>query len=97
MDLAQFLRLLLNYYQPSVTHDFTPGGTSDHVSWHAYGFPAVQAADYDTNQLNSTFNPNYHSSKDDYADGKVMSNYAKLALAFLAEVAKGDIKIDAET
>merc|ERR1712126_409920 len=97
MNLAQYLRLLLNNYQPSVTHDFTPGGDSDHVSWHAYGFPAVQAADYDSDQLNNTLNPGYHSSKDNYADGNVMSNYAKLALAFLAETAKGDIKVDGET
>ena len=70
---------------------------SDHVSWHAYGFPAVKVGEHESDHRNSTSNPNYHSSKDNYADGKVMSNYAKLALAFLAEVAKGDIKVDGET
>ena len=39
-----------------------------------------------------TINPNYHTSNDIYADGKVMSNYAKLAVTFLAEVAKGKIE-----
>ena len=47
--------------------------------------------------LDMIININKFQSKDNYADSKVMSNYAKLALAFLAEVAKGDIKVDGET
>ena len=69
----------------------------DHVSWNAYGSPAVKVGEHESDHRNSTSNPNYHSSKDNYADGKVMSNYSKVALAFLAEVAKGDIKVDGET
>ena len=93
MDLAQFLRLLLNHYQPDLTHDFQQCGypCSDHASWHAYGFPAAMASELDLQQPNSTLNPYYHSSRDNYADGRIMSNFAKLALAFLAEVAKGGI------
>ena len=99
MDLAQFLRLLLNHYQPDLTHDFQQCGypCSDHASWHAYGFPAAMASELDLKQPNSTLNPYYHSSRDNYADGRIMAKYAKLALAFLAEVAKGDIKVDGET
>ena len=96
MDLAQFLRLLLNHYQPDITHDFQECGypCSDHASWYAYGYPASMAGEEDGKQKNSTMNPYYHSSKDNYADGNIMSSYAKLGLAFVAEVAKGYIKVD---
>ena len=92
-DLSQFLRLLLNHYYPNITHDFQQCGfpCSDHASWYAYGFPAAMASELDLQQPNSTMNPYYHSSRDNYADGRIMSNFAKLALAFVAEVAKGGI------
>merc|ERR1712212_434704 len=96
LDLGQFLRLLLNHYHSNITHDFQKCDRpcSDHVSFYAYGFPAVMVAEADAAQHNKTFNSNVHTSEDIYADGYVMSNYAKLALTFLAEVAKGYINAD---
>ena len=93
-DLAQFLRILLYKYHPSITHDFTQCGRpcSDHVSWYANGFPAAMVSEAEASQLNTTYNPNVHHFGDIHADGKVMSNYAKLAVTFLAEVAKGEIE-----
>ena len=54
------------------------------------------AGEGDMSQKNSTLNPYYHSSKDNYADGKIMSNYSKLGLAFVAEVTKGYAKVDGQ-
>ena len=92
LELAQFLRLLLTEYQPDITHDFQECGypCSDHASWYAYGYPAAMAGE------GLSDNPYYHSSKDIYADGKIMSNYAKLGLAFVAEVTKGYTKVGGE-
>lgn len=93
-DLAQFLRILLYRYHPSLTHDFQQCGRpcSDHVSWYANGFPAAMVSEAKASQANITFNPNVHSFGDIHANGKVMSNYAKLAVTFLAEAAKGEIE-----
>ena len=90
------MRLLLNHYHPNITHDFNKCGypCSDHASYYAYGFPSVEVNEADGADKKKTFNSNVHTSEDIYADGQVMSNYAKLAVTFLAEVAKGRISED---
>jgi leucyl aminopeptidase len=93
LDLAHFLRKLLSTYLPRVTHEFMrcKRNCSDHASWHYEDFPSVMATEGLPDDTPDTFNPNYHSSKDTEVNEYHMSNYARLAVIYLAEHAKGTL------
>lgn len=93
VDLAYFLRELLSKYVPRVTHDFMRCNyqCSDHASWYSEDFPSVMGTEGNPHDAPNTFNPNYHSSKDTEVNEYHMSNYARLAVIYLAEHAKGTL------
>ena len=91
-DLANFLKTLISKYNPDITYDNMKCTyeCSDHVSWWTYDFPATMA--FEAKDLDGiTFNPNYHSAEDLEVDEKKMKNFALLAVAYAAELAKGEI------
>jgi len=88
-----FLRDLLNTYLPTVTHTTTACGyaCSDHASWTNQGFPASMPSEAifgQHNQLIHTANDTLANS--DPAAGHAIK-FARLATAYLAELAKGSI------
>lgn len=96
-DLAMFLRKLLDYYLPTVSHDFMQCGyspCSDHASFYYKDFPAAMGTtSHGRIDDPATFNPNYHTENDLYCDTYSMSNHAKLAAIYMAELAKGTIDV----
>ena len=67
------------------------GQCSDHVSWWSNDFPATMASEAKGLYDPETFNPNYHSAEDVGVDVQKMEKYAALAVAYAAELAKGEI------
>ena len=94
LKLAWFLANLTSVYLPNLTHDYmTCGGPcSDHVSWFCGDYPAAMASEAKGRNDPDTFNPAYHSEYDQTVDAEKMKNYAALAVAFVAELAKGEIQ-----
>ena len=64
-------------------------GCSDHASWTDYSFPAVMACEC----TNATGNPNYHEPTElvETINEDYMSNFARLGVYYIAELAKGTI------
>jgi len=92
-DLADFLKNLISKYTPNITYgDMRCNGScSDHASWWSNGFPAAMATEAKARDDPETFNPNYHSAEDLEVDVEKMMKYAALAVAYAAELAKGEI------
>ena len=90
---ADFLKNLISTYTPYITYgDMRCGGPcSDHVSWWSNDFPATMATEAKGLYDPETFNPNYHSAEDVGVDVQKMEKYAALAVAYAAELAKGEI------
>ena len=88
VDLAEFLMKILDTYLPRVTKSFMKCdyGCSDHAAWTNQGYPAIMAT-----EKFPPGNPNYHTDWDTVVNELYMSNYARLAVIFLAEVAKGKL------
>lgn len=87
----QYLSQLLDAYQPSVSYGFDQCGygCSDHASWYQQGF----AASMPFESRMSDINPLIHTSNDSQFDAQHASKFAKLAVIYLAEMAKnaGDV------
>ena len=87
----QYLSQLLDAYQPSVSYGFDQCGygCSDHASWYQQGF----AASMPFESIMSDINPLIHTSNDSQFDAQHASKFAKLAVSYLAEMAKnaGDV------
>ena len=87
---GQFLIKLIKTYLLGVTYGFLncTYGCSDHASWHNRGFPATMAFEAKSPR---EINPNYHTEKDIYVDESSLRNFARLAVVYLAEIAKGSV------
>jgi leucyl aminopeptidase len=87
----QYLSQLLDAYQPNVSYGFDQCGygCSDHASWYQQGF----AASMPFESRMSDINPLIHTSNDLQFDPQHASKFAKLAVSYLAEIAKnaGDV------
>ncbi|WP_317987971.1 M20/M25/M40 family metallo-hydrolase [Hyalangium gracile] len=90
-SLNSFTTSLISAYLPGLTYtNITCGyGCSDHASWNSAGFPATMPFE----ATMSTDNPNIHTTGDTltFMGGTATNSvkFAKLAVAFLGEVAKG--------
>lgn len=95
--LTNFLMQLMNQYNASGTHKITYSttqcnyGCSDHASWKEAGYNASFPFEASFQQSN----PYIHTASDTYNRAPVpqsvhAAKFAKLALEFLIEVAKGD-------
>ena len=97
-NLANFLAKLISTYLPNVTYGnmtkWSCFGCSDHAKWSSNDYPAAMVTAAVAPNDPHTFNPNYHSAKDLNVDGEVMKNFALLAVAYAAELAKGDITLN---
>ena len=58
------------------------------LNWHhtIQGYPSTLVTE-------SNGNPNYHTKNDDFVDVDYAANFAKLGLAYLAELAKGTTEL----
>lgn len=87
----QFLGQLIDAYQPGVTYGFDQCGygCSDHASWYQQGYPA--SIPFESKMAD--INPSIHTVNDTSFDAAHSSKFAKLAVSFLAEMAKnsGDV------
>ena len=88
-DHTDFVASLIKEYLPACTYVFFTNGyyeASDHAAWNGYGYPSTLACE-------SEKNPKYHTEQDvlENIDEDSMSNFAKLAVAYLAELAKGTV------
>ena len=88
--LSRFLANLLDIYLPYLSHGFMrcKYECSDHAMFYMNDFPASMGTEMKSNTDPDTFNPNYHSENDTYVDGPHMSNFARLAVIYVAELAK---------
>ena len=86
---TSFLVDLMNQYLPRLNYQYThcPFGCSDHASWMENSFPAVMACEC----TDAVRNPNYHMPSDvvETINEDYMSNFARLGVYYLAELAKG--------
>lgn len=97
----QFVANLVTTYQPtlSVTNDAANGrcgyACSDHASWHNKGFPASMPFEARFASGVSEDNPFIHTANDTLAQSGSNANhavkFAKLALSYVGELAKGSI------
>ena len=88
---SQFLSELLSIYFPELTKEFMECTyeCSDHAMFYKNNFPASMGTAAKKPNDPKTFNPDYHSERDIHVDRYHMSNFAKLAVVYIAEVAKG--------
>lgn len=87
----QFLGQLIDTYLPALTYGFDQCGygCSDHASWYQQGF----AASMPFESRMADINPLIHTANDSSFDADHATKFAKLAVSYLAEMAKnaGDI------
>ncbi|MFT5758107.1 MAG: leucyl aminopeptidase [Alteromonadaceae bacterium] len=83
----QFMSQLIDTYLPGISYGFDQCGyaCSDHASWHNQGYPASMPFESRVSDINSRI----HTSNDTYFDVNHVTKFAKLSLAFVAELAKG--------
>ncbi|TQV89491.1 M20/M25/M40 family metallo-hydrolase [Aliikangiella coralliicola] len=83
----QFMAQLIDKYLPNVTYGFDPCGyaCSDHASWHNAGF----AASFPFESNSSDYNSTIHTSNDSSFDVDHATNFLKLSVAYVGELAKG--------
>jgi len=87
IEHADFLGALTNEYLGLSYFYFTCGHPcADHASWYLQGYPSTLVTE-------SNGNPNYHTKNDDFVDVDYAANFAKLGLAYLAELAKGTTEL----
>ncbi|MET1257453.1 M28 family metallopeptidase [Aliikangiella maris] len=84
---TQFMQQLIDTYLPGVTYgnDRCGYACSDHASWHNAGFPASMPFESNFNDSNRSI----HTSNDTAFDSSHAIKFAKLSVAFAAELAKG--------
>jgi leucyl aminopeptidase len=83
-----FMMQLIDTYLSDIVYDTSTCGyaCSDHASWHNQGYPASIPFESRMSDANSAI----HSSNDDTIDSSHAFNFARLAVTFLAELAKSD-------
>lgn len=83
----QFMAQLVDTYLQGVVYGFDQCGygCSDHASWHAQGYPASMP--FESNM--SDYNSSIHTAYDNTFDAGHSIKFARLAGAFVAELAKG--------
>ena len=85
-EMGDFVASLIYKYLPEVNVEFKGCGysCSDHAAWTEYGFPATMASE-------CKMSPHWHKRTDtvDNLNIDYMSNFAKIAVIYLAEHAKG--------
>ena len=86
---SSFLVDLMNQYLPRLNHQFIEcrPPCSDHAGWTENSFPAGMACEC----TDAVRNPNYHMPSDvvETINKDYMSNFARLGVYYLAELAKG--------
>ncbi len=88
-ELSNFLKLLLDTYQPNLTYTNTACnyGCSDHVSWHNAGYPAA----FPFEAKFGEHNPEIHKTTDTLAtignNADHVIKFSRLAAAFMVEIA----------
>ena len=88
-----FLAFLIQTYLPGLAQSTSQCGygCSDHASWYARGYPAS----FPFESLIGDDNPNIHTANDTLAasggDARHALKFAKLAAAYMAELAKGSL------
>ena len=86
VDHSRFLCDLVAKYMPRIQCRLFKCryGCSDHAAWYEQGFPATLASEAGNN-------PYYHKETDTFKtiDKKYMVSFAKMAVVYLAELAKG--------
>ncbi|WP_462151366.1 M28 family metallopeptidase [Pseudoalteromonas xiamenensis] len=87
----QFLQQLIETYLPDVTYGYDQCGygCSDHASWYQQGYPASMPFESRMNDINHSI----HTTGDTGFDSSHAEKFARLAVAFLGELAKnaGDV------
>ncbi|MFC3032038.1 M28 family metallopeptidase [Pseudoalteromonas fenneropenaei] len=87
----QFLQQLIETYLPSVTYGYDQCGygCSDHASWYQQGYPASMPFESRMGDINRSI----HTTNDTSYDSSHAAKFAKLAVAFVAEMGKnaGDV------
>ena len=88
---TDFMSELLDVYYPEISYDFSQCGygCSDHASWWSNGFAASFPFEAHFNDSNDAI----HTSGDEIFDQQHATNFLKLSLAYVAELAKGTIGI----
>lgn len=83
----EFMTQLLDTYFQDIIYGFSQCGygCSDHASWHNQGFPASIPFESNIND----YNPTIHTSNDVSFDSSHAIKFAKLSVAYVAELAKG--------
>ncbi|WP_404343994.1 M28 family metallopeptidase [Pseudoalteromonas mariniglutinosa] len=82
----QFLGQLIDTYLPTLSYGFDQCGygCSDHASWYQQGF----AASMPFESRMADINPLIHTANDTHFDADHASKFAKLAVSYVAEMAK---------
>ncbi|ETJ49415.1 M28 family metallopeptidase [Pseudoalteromonas agarivorans] len=82
----QFLAALLDTYLPQLNYGFDQCGygCSDHASWYQQGFAASMPFESKMGDIN----PLIHTQNDNQFDAQHASKFAKLAVSYVAEMAK---------
>ncbi|MDP5214825.1 M20/M25/M40 family metallo-hydrolase [Pseudoalteromonas tunicata] len=82
----QFMSQLLDTYFPTINYGFDQCGygCSDHASWHNLGYPASMPFESSMADINNRI----HTSSDSVFDASHGIKFAKLAVAYAAEMAK---------
>lgn len=82
----QFLGQLIETYLPNLSYayDQCGYGCSDHASWYQQGFPASMPFESRMSEINRKI----HTTNDTEFDSTHAQKFAKLALAFVAELGK---------
>lgn len=82
----QFLAALLDTYLPQLDYGFDQCGygCSDHASWYQQGFAASMPFESKMGDIN----PLIHTQNDNQFDAQHASKFAKLAVSYVAEMAK---------
>ena len=82
----QFIAELISTYQPSISYGFDQCGygCSDHASWYQQGFAASMPFESKMADINRAI----HTRQDTAFDAEHAKKFAKLALSFVAELAK---------
>jgi leucyl aminopeptidase len=94
-----FIQSLISTYLPTLTQSTSACGygCSDHASWHNRGF----AASIPFESLMSQYNPRIHTANDTLANSDPTAGhaakFARLAAAYLAELAKGGFGTGGDT
>ena len=81
-----FLAELITKHLPDLRIGYSQCNSpcSDHHSWHVHGFPASYVAESDYYHPA----PKFHTEHDTYVNKQHMIKFCKLALVYLAELAK---------